>query len=210
MLDSMEARICATQADVFEWGAKNKYRFPDFANLYLATDFCARSMDGIYSTFQLREPLEHMDFIRKERPDVDSLICDEVYATDAAYWIGYMYRALFYETGKKSLEVLKEYPFEKMERLYPGLHTLDYNMAVDVILRRVMLEYEGVEYYVAEEKMELYRKVHKKPLDESSVCALVIQYKRDNPNSELTSTALSNIVEDFLQKTSQNKKIISV
>ena len=41
-----------------------------FANQYLSSDFCRRSMDTIYSRFFVADELEHLDFII---PEIGSL-----------------------------------------------------------------------------------------------------------------------------------------
>lgn len=66
-------RICRTQGDLFEWAADEHYKFPDFSDIYPGSDICARSMDSEYSRLQLMEPLEHMDFIRMEIPNIDDI-----------------------------------------------------------------------------------------------------------------------------------------
>ena len=136
-MNEMQHRICRTQAMLFEWAADNKYSFPEFADIYLSSDFCARNMDTVYSTFQLREPLEHMDFIRMECPNIDNLISDRNYSGAIAYFAGYIYRALYYNTGLPSYNLIRKYPYnEKIPLWYPGLHTVDYDMATDMILGR--------------------------------------------------------------------------
>lgn len=171
MLDDMQRRICRTQGDLYEWAADNKYIFPDFSDIYLGSSLCERTMDSEYSTLQLREPLEHMDFFLMERPDIESFK-DKIktpFSGEIAYWIGFLYRALNYETHRPSKELKDIYPFDKMLSLYPALHTVDYDMAVDIMLHRRLMECMDVEFYLPDECFEDFAKKHKRVLTDSDI-----------------------------------------
>lgn len=170
MLDDMQARICQTQADLYEWAADEGYQFPAFSDIYLRSDFCKRAMDTTYSRFQLREPLEHLDFLIPENPQLNSCKSDEAKFDGAeAYWIGYIYRALYYETGKESKVLSYDYPFEKLLARYMALHTIDYSMAVDIILNRRLFEYTGIEFYVSEEALHRFQTDNGRPLTQADI-----------------------------------------
>lgn len=136
MLDMIEYSICRTQGDLYEWAAQAKLIFPDFSDLYMNSDFCRRSMDTSYSRFQLREPGEHMEFLEMEIPDIcnHKYLGNEQFHEDVAYWIGFMYRYIWFGTKLPSREIVSKYPFAKMCNWYPGLHTLDEEDAYNIII----------------------------------------------------------------------------
>ena len=137
MLDNIQYDICKTQGNLYEWAANEGLRFPEFSNAYMKSDFCHRSMDTEYSRFQLREPEEHIDFLVMEIPTLlQQKYNNEYFSGDVAFWIGFTYRQLWFETGMTSKEIVEKYPFDRMLACYPGLHTLDEDMAADILLGR--------------------------------------------------------------------------
>lgn len=136
-LTDIENRICETQAELYEYVAKKQFIFPNFSDIYLNSDFCRRAMDSEYSRFQLQWPGELLDFIIPENPGVDKKYEDNTQFDGAvAYWIGYMYRYLSTATGLSSKDVLKRWSFSQMCNMYPGMHTVDYKMAAEMILEQ--------------------------------------------------------------------------
>lgn len=158
MVDGIDYKICQTQGRIYELIADNGYDVPLFSSLFLQSDFCRRSFDTIYSRFQLADELECMDFIIpeiqdrfpgiKSNPiytDGGAHIADDVpieyfrkypdtcFSPDVAYWIGFTYRQLYIETGTYSSELAERLSFGAMCRYYPGLHTVDEDMATDII-----------------------------------------------------------------------------
>lgn len=127
--DRVEMNICETQAMLYEAAARIGYDLKSFSEYFLNSEFCSRSMDTSYSRYQMADPGEIMDFL-----DMDSVrktnICQ---SKGEAYWIGFMYRYLYYCLGKTSRQLMQEYPFRLMCRVYPGLHTLDEEMAADIL-----------------------------------------------------------------------------
>ncbi len=133
-LTIIENRICETQAELYEYAANEQFIFPDFSDIYLKSDFCRRAMDTDYSRFQLQCPGELLDFIIPENPGIDKKYADTEQFDDAvAYWIGYMYRYLATAINTSSKDILKRWDFLKMCNMYPGLHTVDYRMAAEMI-----------------------------------------------------------------------------
>lgn len=147
MMDGVEYEICNTQGNLYEFIAKKGFNIELFSRLYLQSDFCRRAFDTIYSRFQLADELECLDFIVPELkgkfPEFDDGCITEDYdripepescfSPDAAYWIGFTYRQLYIETGTSSRELSERLPFDAMCRYYPGLHTVDEEMAVSII-----------------------------------------------------------------------------
>ena len=139
MIDKVEQDICKTQGELYEYAALHDYMFPQFSDIYMKSDFCKRAMDAKYSRFQIREPEELMDFLVPENPELDQNMYKngECFDNDVAFWIGYIYRYLAFESRKASSELYKLYPFGNLVKAYPGLHTVDDDMAIDILLKRL-------------------------------------------------------------------------
>ena len=88
-------------------------------------------MDAVYSHFQLADAEECLDFILPEI-EIRSLP-EPVYRDQVAYWIGFMYRYLFFSLQIPSDRLADALSFQVMTVYYPGLHTVDEDMAVEII-----------------------------------------------------------------------------
>ena len=124
--------ICETQAMLFEYAAK-RYVFDNFVELYMKCDFCRRAMDTEYSRFQLETERECMDFILPEIGEQLVSVETPTISGEVAYWIGFVYRALYIRTEIPSKELIEKVPLSAMYGYYPGLHTVEENMQIDII-----------------------------------------------------------------------------
>ena len=128
--------ICETQGRVYEYVARNSYDMKIFSSLYLRSDFCKRAMDAKYSRFQLADELECWDFIYPEiGKELQKISEDLCFDPDIAYWIGFMYRQISTETNTNSIILDRIVSFDTMCRYYPGLHTVDEDMALDIVCK---------------------------------------------------------------------------
>lgn len=66
-----------------------------------------------------------------------------------------MYRYLFIVTGIKSAELVQKITYNVMLRYYPGLHTIDEDMAVDIICNDFKLKKIGCRYREEEHNMDI-------------------------------------------------------
>ena len=132
--NTVEFDICETQGRIYEIMAINGYDMKLSSDLYLHSDFCRRYFDTIYSRFQVADAEESIDFIIPEIKDKIKVLDDnKEFSPKVAYWIGFTYRQLYMETDIPSNELGDKISFEKMCAYYPGLHTIDENMASDII-----------------------------------------------------------------------------
>lgn len=136
-IDGVGWEICKTQGDLYEYAANEGYDMEVFSNAFLASDFCKRAFDTIYSRFQYGEPWDIMYFLLKENPEAFSKYKKEntVFQGDVAYWIGSTYRQLYLITGIESIILKETVSFGAMCRYYPGLHTVDEEMALEIIIK---------------------------------------------------------------------------
>ena len=128
--EGIQYDICRTQEDIYKWAAAHKYDMPRFSAAYLSSSFCFRVMDALYSRFQLEAPNECFDFIT---PEIGTFESNAYFDEEVAGWIGWMYRFLCFKTGRASKYLCEKVSFNDMCLYYPGLHTIDELMAVDII-----------------------------------------------------------------------------
>lgn len=131
-IDGINYDICETQALLFEYAA-GRYEFSNFVHLYMHSDFCRRAMDTTYSRFQLETERECFDFILPEIGDQLVSVQSPTISMDVANWIGFAYRALYIRTEIPSAVLIEKVPLDAMYRYYPGLHTVEENMQIDII-----------------------------------------------------------------------------
>ena len=131
MLTQMQDIICETQGDIFRCANEMKYDMESFVPAYMTSEFCKRHMDGIYSYFQMADGEECLDYITNEInvPKLNKVI----YPSSIMAWIGFTYRQLAIELKKPSCEIIKKVPFYSMVAYYPGLHTIDEEMSIEII-----------------------------------------------------------------------------
>lgn len=128
-----EYGICQNQARLYEYVAHKGVDIEWFSENYLRSSFCKRAFDTIYSRFQTADEQECLDFIWPELGSIKYMERDMMFDPDIAYWIGFTYRQLYIETNISSSELVEKIDFATMFRYYPGLHTIDEEMATDII-----------------------------------------------------------------------------
>lgn len=132
VLDDITYEICETQGNIFEYIADRQYDMQEFIPKYMMCDWTRRQMDTKYSRYQIREPEECLDFILPEIGNIQKI--DGYYDGGAAFWIGFLYRAIYFATKLPSSIIIKKLPLEEMYQLYPGFHTMDEGMQLELIL----------------------------------------------------------------------------
>lgn len=108
------------------------YDLKSFSDLFLTSHFCERSFDTEYSRFQNEEEDVSMEYLLREispnKTKTDAIIDDNI-----AFWIGFIYRFLYFQTGTPSSKLKEKVPFDYLERKAYGLLTLDEEEAVGII-----------------------------------------------------------------------------
>ena len=141
-MTNVEYAICDVQGDIFEYVA-NHYiydTFVAFVPAFLHSDFCKRQWDTQYSRYQMHTPEENLDFIQPELAGIswiESKENDQVFNNAAAHWIGFMYRALYIQTGVSSAVLAEKIPLSHMCAAYPGLHTIAEEDAVEELRKKL-------------------------------------------------------------------------
>ena len=141
-MTSVEYAICNVQGNIFEYVASHYTydTFVAFVPAYLHSDFCKRQWDTQYSRYQMHTPEENLDFIRPELTDfqwTEAKEDDQVFDNAAAHWTGFMYRALYIQTGVASAILADKIPLSTMCAAYPGLHTIAEEDAVQELQKQL-------------------------------------------------------------------------
>ena len=102
---------------------------PDF----LQSDFCNRELDADYSVFQCSDVEDWLDFLKKEISLTPDPLAKKKIPPKVAGWLGFTYRQIQVETKMKSSEIIQKIPLQNMVQAYAGLHTVDEDMAFEII-----------------------------------------------------------------------------
>lgn len=135
MIDGIYYDICMTQSRIYRYVAQCGYVVKRFSDAFLASDFCKRAFDTIYSRFQLEDVFECMDFIVPEIQNDLIVSLNLHFDEDVAAWIVFTYRQLYIETEVNSSRLVTVVSFQTLCDYYAGLHTIDIEDATDIICR---------------------------------------------------------------------------
>lgn len=137
-MTGIEYDICQTQQRIYEYMCVRNYDMKIFSKLYLQSEFCRRAMDTNYSRFQLETPQECADFYM---PEIGAYLkkLEEgcTFNMDIAGWIGFTYRQIYIKTQTPSAVLSLLLPFNVMVQYYSGMHTIDENVAGQLIIDNV-------------------------------------------------------------------------
>lgn len=124
--------ICCNMGRLYVMAVDMGFNLQDFSDKFLTSHFCARSLDTPYSRFQNEEEDVSMDYLLREiTPDKEESDCS--FTEDVAFWIGFIYRYLYFKTGLSSADLKEKVPFSYLESKTYGLLTLDEDEAIDII-----------------------------------------------------------------------------
>ncbi len=129
--------ICEQQGFLFVAALKNEYNLSDFISKYVISDFCKIHMDTPYSTRQYQDADVNLEEIELELSFVKDR--EQLCSADIAFWIGYMYRFLYYSTDKSSEEIYQAVPYEKMRDYSLLFEFYEYDDAAQEIIRKEKL-----------------------------------------------------------------------
>ena len=131
----LEQDICKTQADFYKKAAVDGCDMKTFSNRYLKSNFCNKSMETTYSSFQREDAETCLEFIYPQIGNPEDIPYDpsgkKIFDPDVAYWVGYTYQQLYYETGMRGAQLAEQVPFDKLILNYRAHHTLDETHSTD-------------------------------------------------------------------------------
>lgn len=167
-LTPVEESAIESQGDIFAYMALHGYKMDVFTDMYMKSDFVHRYYDNGYSWLQGNDIVTNLDFLLPEigdkltqYPSATKLIpsipgqngnlgtadatSDLVFDIDVAEWIGQTYRRLNIETNISSSQLIELFPFETMCELYSGMHTIDEQQAIEIMLDGMQDKYQNIE-----------------------------------------------------------------
>ncbi len=128
-----ERYICNQQKELFEYAKEHFSDVRAFAEKFMTSDFCNRSLDQPYSVDQFADIMNWLEFLEMEFPLEETEQGDVTISYAEAGWIGFVYRHLHFATGLASSELVNKVPFDNLLIGYAGLHTVDEDMAVEIL-----------------------------------------------------------------------------
>lgn len=75
-----------------------------------------------------------LEFLEKDCPVVPDILQKDRISRDVAGWMGFTYRQLQIETGMQSRDIAEIISAHDMLICYPGLHTVDEDMAAEILM----------------------------------------------------------------------------
>ena len=133
-LDHVKRYICCQQQELFEYAQKQNADIIQFAFDFLNSDFCNRSLDKPYSADQYMDIMNWLEFLEQEDICLSNYNTSDPISNQIAGWLGFTYRQIQIESGLSSSEIIRRVPVDRMILSYPGLHTVDEDMAADIII----------------------------------------------------------------------------
>jgi hypothetical protein len=140
-LGSLNCSICDTQSEIYEYMAEEGYDIKTFSEAYLASGFCKRAMDTLYSSFQQEFANACVEFFM---PQLEGKLVkiSNMYDKDLAKRIGYMYRVLYMKTSVPSAKLARIVPFDEMEELAQTSGQYDYERVSEEIILKHQLPHK--------------------------------------------------------------------
>lgn len=139
-MNRVETEIGFTQEALYKYAAKQGYEPSSFSDAFLASDFCRKAFDTVYSRFQFETPMECMDFLLPEIEDKLEKTTD----ADAglAGYVGFMYRYLYFITPYSSREILAKVSYDEVAKTeFPSMVNGEH-LVVEEICWKCGLEYD--------------------------------------------------------------------
>lgn len=128
MLDSLSLQLCDIQGRLFMYSLKQGCASASFVEAFMCGETAA-ALDRPYDRSQWMGEeylFEEIDDAAGGLPKVGDMLPEE-----AMHWMGYTYRYWHFYTGESSREIYGTTDANAMALGYPGLHTLDVEVAID-------------------------------------------------------------------------------
>lgn len=128
--------IAETQGETYSLALEMGLDIKDFSHYFLTSDFCRFEMDAIYSKYQLEFAGVVMDEFLSEMESKGITInkSEENYYF-SPYWVGMMYRYLFFRLKMFSSELEKNISIEELEKISVDCESMEIDESVDFIVQ---------------------------------------------------------------------------
>lgn len=133
-LDHVQRYICSQQQELYEYAQQNNADIRRFSDDFLNSDFCNRSLDQPYSADQYMDIMNWLEFLEQNGIYLSEYRTATPLPFQLAGWLGFTYRQIQIETKISSRELAKRIPIDRLIIAYPGLHTVDEEMASEILI----------------------------------------------------------------------------
>lgn len=133
-LDDIQFYFCEQQQELFEYVQQKGANIQKFTHDFMCSKFCNCSLDLKYSVDQFADIVNWLEFIEAEFNIQFDNSQNRIVPLEVAGWLGFTYRQLQIESGLKSRELIKRIPFDRLVLAYEGLHTVDIDMAGEIVM----------------------------------------------------------------------------
>ena len=132
MTDKLLTRsLSQMQGALFEMSGREGYDSETFIRVFMHSRI-AEGLDSDFDYSQWAGKEYLMERMQKEYPEGFSEQ-GTVFDSETLYWAGYLYRYWHFYTGESSKEIYRQADAETINTMYYGYHTLDINMAIDLL-----------------------------------------------------------------------------
>lgn len=128
-LNHLQLQLCKIQAKLFALAYGSGFDPKAFVPAFMRSA-AASGLDADYDRMQwageeyiLQEVVETAGLTKK--------VGDDTVSAEALFWTGYLYRYWHYLTGETSAQIYAQAPLEVMLDVFPGMHALSPEMAVE-------------------------------------------------------------------------------
>lgn len=135
-IDREQRYICNQQRKLFEYVQHTHADVFEFANQFMRSNFCNRSLDKVYSVDQFADIVNWIEFLQWENIRVTPVLqITHPVSQAAAGWLGFTYRQIQILTRLQSRDIADKIPIDRLYLNYAGLHTVSEDMAAEIILK---------------------------------------------------------------------------
>lgn len=141
IINSVDLRtplVCNVFGEIFCDANEYGFDMDDFTKKFLTSNFCARCMDTLWSVYQIWWTSESISELQEEVSI--KKISSTLKCRDTLYWIGYIYKLMYYSYGITSKELYVKLPFKKMMYYFYSLHVMSYEQACSEIFEDNFLD----------------------------------------------------------------------
>ncbi len=127
--------ICKQQRELYEYVCSQGADISDFSDRFMHSGFCNDSIDKPYSVDQFADIFNWLEFLEWE--DITIEVSPEKrnsISPECAGWCGFTYRQIQRKTMMSSRDIAAAIPIEKLAFSYPGFHTIDEDLAADILI----------------------------------------------------------------------------
>lgn len=134
MITQEQRYICNQQKELYEYVQNLNSDIRKFSNDFMHSFFCNASLDKPYSVDQFADIVNWLEFLEKDCKVEPAPFQKNRVSFAAAGWIGFIYRYLHFVTGLPSHILADKVPVDRLIIAYPGLHTVDEDMAAEILM----------------------------------------------------------------------------